>query len=61
MIVKYARVSWSPGDIQCLRPNWSLEQCEEFLQENEGTIQDVTVERGWNAIESLLPPLEEAP
>lgn len=56
---KFAQVAWVADDILSLRPNWTLDQAEEFLQDNEGQIQDIMIERGWDAIDSLLPPKEE--
>lgn len=54
--LRMASVSWSPGDIQSLRPDWPLAQCIDFLVENGRYIQDAMVQAGWDAIESLLPP-----
>jgi hypothetical protein len=56
---KFAKVVWVADDVLSLRPNWTLDQAEEFLSENEGDIQDIMISRGWDAIESLLPPKEE--
>ena len=55
---KYAKVVWTPDDIQTLRPEWTIARCEEFLSDSEGSIQDRTVELGWEVIECLLPPKE---
>jgi hypothetical protein len=54
--VRVASVSWSSGDIQSLRPDWSSAKCIDFLVENGRYIQDAMVQAGWDAIESLLPP-----
>ena len=40
MNFKYAQVYWTPEDVQDLRPEWSLEQCEEFLLKIEEQISD---------------------
>lgn len=50
----YADVIWQPEDIQTLRPNWSLERCEEWLAANQKYIRDRTIELGWEVIETLL-------
>lgn len=50
----YAVIRWSPEDVQELRPDWTLQQCEEWLAENAKYIEDATVEAGWNAIKALL-------
>lgn len=51
---QYAKVVWLAGDVQSLRPEWSEDQCKQWLAENEGTIQDRMVEIGWEVIEDLL-------
>lgn len=50
----HAQVSWCAEDIQSLRPNWSLDQCDEFLMDNEDDIQCAMIERGWDAISDLI-------
>ena len=51
---KYATVSWTADDVQTLRPEWSVEKCEEWLESNQRCIQDRLVELGWEVIENLL-------
>jgi hypothetical protein len=48
------QVTWLPSDIQEVRPNWSLEKCEKWLDENRKSIHDRSVELGWEVIETLL-------
>jgi hypothetical protein len=50
----YAKVVWTIDDIQSLRPEWSDEQCEEWLSDNQKHIQSRLVELGWEVIEILL-------
>jgi DNA modification methylase len=50
----YASVSWCAYDIKELRPDWSDEQCVEFLEENEDAIQASMIERGWYALEDII-------
>jgi hypothetical protein len=52
---KWATVSWMAGDVQSLKPSWSLEQCEQWLEGNYKYIQDRLVEVGNEVIETLLP------
>jgi hypothetical protein len=52
---KFAAVVWSPEDIQTLRPDWTTEQCSEWLADNERYIQSRLIELGWEVIETLLP------
>lgn len=50
----YAQVTWRAEDIQTLKPNWSLEKCQEWLESNENRIQDRLTELGWEVIDSLM-------
>jgi hypothetical protein len=52
--VLLAQVAWMAGDIQTLRPEWSDEKCNEWLDDNEDYIQQAMIETGWEAIENLL-------
>jgi hypothetical protein len=51
---KYATVEWTVDDILTLRPEWTKERAEEFLDINEKYIQARLVELGWEVIESML-------
>ena len=55
---KYASVSWCVDDVLdhagCLGIELTEEQAAEFLARNQNNIQDRMVERGWEAIETLL-------
>ena len=55
---KFARVEWAAEDVQDLKPEWSLSQCEAWLEANAKYIQEFLVQRGFEAIESLLPAKE---
>lgn len=50
----YAKVEWAPEDVQTLRPDWSLERCEDWLHAHQKYVQDRLVELGWDVIETLL-------
>ena len=52
----YAEVKWTAEDITSLRPDWTMEQCHSFLQQEEKHIRDRITELGWEVINSLLPP-----
>jgi len=56
----YGRISWCAEDILTLRPSWTKEQADDFLDENESYLCDGTITHGWAVIESLLPPRTEA-
>lgn len=51
---KYASVSWTPGDVQTLRPQMSLQEAEEWLLQNQKYMADRLVELGWEVMEILL-------
>jgi len=51
---EYAKVSWCWEDIKTLRPDWSRQRCEIFLQENSRYITEAMISTGWEALESLL-------
>jgi hypothetical protein len=55
----FAEVRWQAEDIQTLREDWTVGQCEAFLREVETDIQDATIERGWESIDALLDTYEE--
>lgn len=50
----FAEVQWVVEDVKSLMPDWTDDQCEEFLWNEQDTIQEMMIERGWQAIESLL-------
>jgi hypothetical protein len=51
---RQATVSWSPVDLEELRPNWGMYQRSEWLRKHERTIRDAMVQRGWEVIETLM-------
>ena len=50
----YAEVKWRAEDVQSINGAWSLEKCEEWLQDNERHISDRLIELGWEVIDVLL-------
>lgn len=52
----YAEVTWRAEDVQSLSrcKNWSLEKCEEWLQDNEEHIKDRLTELGWEVLDSFV-------
>jgi hypothetical protein len=54
MVSPQVMIVWSPEDIETLRPDWTLEQCEEWLDNNRKHIVDRSIEYGWAIIETLL-------
>lgn len=53
-MIPYANLGWQSGDVQTLRPDWTDEQCEAWLDRNEKYIRDAMCEAGWATIETLL-------
>jgi hypothetical protein len=50
----YCYTAWTPEDIQTLKPEWDLNRCENFLEDNEQKIVDRIVEASWEVMESFL-------
>lgn len=48
---QFAEVSWSAEDMQVLRPDWSIEQCNYVLDRSEDALQLAMIERGWKTLE----------
>ena len=51
---EYAKVVWRAEDVKAINGAWSLEKCEEWLQDNERYISDRLIELGWEVIDVLL-------
>ena len=51
---EFAKVVWVAEDVKSLRPDWSDEDCTDFLVKEENHIQSAMVEKGWQVIEDLL-------
>jgi len=52
---EYAKTVWCPGDVQALRPAWSLERCAQELENNEKYLRDGLVGHGFELLGDLLP------
>ena len=50
----WAEVKWVIDDVLAIHPDMSKDEVADFLTQNEDTIQDRCIERGWEVIESLL-------
>jgi len=51
---EYAKVVWRAEDIKKIKPRWSMSKCEEWIADNEESIQDRLTEIGWDIIEGKL-------
>ncbi|NBT76663.1 MAG: hypothetical protein EBT15_12010 [Betaproteobacteria bacterium] len=56
---RYATISWCAVDVQEFRPNWSVQRCNQFLDDNEDRIQVAMIEAGNDAIKECLPADDE--
>ena len=52
--IQYAKVVWTINDIQTINPKLTDKQAEKFLKNNESSIQDGLVEKGWSVIRDLM-------
>ena len=46
-------IRWTIADIKALKPKWSDDRCEEFLQFNEESFHDVSNPHGWEVWEQM--------
>jgi hypothetical protein len=51
---EYAKVVWRAEDVKSINGAWSLERCEEWLQNNDRHISDRLIELGWEVMDTLL-------
>ena len=51
---EYAKVVWRAEDVKSINGAWSLEKCEEWLQDNDRHISDRLIELGWEVMDTLL-------
>ena len=51
---EYAKVVWRAEDVKAINGAWTLERCEEWLQDNERHISDRLIELGWDVMDTLL-------
>jgi hypothetical protein len=56
---KFATVSWTAEDVKTLRPSWTTEQCEDWLEKNASHIVDELITKGWDILDILLPARPE--
>ena len=56
---EYAKVVWRAEDVKAIKSAWSLEKCEEWLQDNDRHISDRLIELGWEVMDTLLQMEDE--
>ena len=47
-------IKWIPADVATLRPEWTEDQCADWLDANGKHLADRSIELGWGVMESLL-------
>lgn len=47
-------IKWSAEDIQQLKPTWSLNKCQSWLDGNSRHLKDRLIETGWEVLESFI-------
>jgi hypothetical protein len=52
-------IRWLAEDVQHLRPDWSLDDCEAVLEKFGRALADRSIEVGWEILEVLLSIEEE--
>ncbi len=50
----YAEVTWRAEDVKAINGAWTLERCEEWLQDNEEHIAERLTELGWEVLDAFL-------
>jgi hypothetical protein len=45
--VWYGMTRWSIDDVKCLAPEWTDEQCHEFMERHDRHFEDRMIELGW--------------
>ena len=58
-LTRYARFGWTVEDVKYFKPDWSVSKCEDFLIDNEKTLRNSLIERGFEIIEELASTYEE--
>ena len=51
---EYAVVAWQINDIKAVRPSWTDDECENFLDRYETDIEEKMIRAGWDMIHNLL-------
>jgi hypothetical protein len=53
-----AWTGWNWKDIQVMRPDWSVDECWQFIEDHDEEIVEAMVDAGWFVINDLLGELE---
>ena len=56
---QFAEVSWTAEDMQVVRPDWSIEQCNYVLNRSEDALRTVMIEQGWKTLEDEAQHYEQ--
>ena len=47
-------VRWHAEDVLELKPEWTLDQCQAFLEKNKRALTDSFVETGWQVLQAVV-------
>ena len=50
----FAQSSWNEEDIKTLKPEWTNEQCHEFLASIERQLEETMIQAGWFLIQETI-------
>lgn len=53
-MTEYGKVCWTVEDILSIRPKWTEQQAQDWLDKNNLHIEDRLIELGWQVIEDLI-------
>ena len=53
-VENYAVVEWQAMDVKTLKPLWTIEECTEWIEDNEDRISERLIELGWEVMGTLL-------
>ena len=56
---QFAEVSWTAEDMQVVRPDWFIEQCNYVLNRSEDALRTVMIEQGWKILENEAQHYEQ--
>ena len=51
---EYGKVVWRAEDVKSINGAWSLQRCEEWLEDNEDRISERLTELGWEVLDVLV-------
>jgi hypothetical protein len=53
-----SQITWSIGDLQSLRPQWSIDKCRSVASKVSPVLRDRSTEEGWQILKDAIGFLE---